>query len=114
MHGVDMDNREYLIGIDIGSSNVSMAVGVRNENGELSILGVDVQKVEDCVKDGDIDNFILLGDAISKAKKALESELHLQLNSAYVGISGRSVYCVRSEDYVDINERSGWYSACTR
>ena len=105
-----MDNREYIIGIDVGSSSVVMAVGVRNENGEISVLGVDVQTIEDCVKDGDITNYIGLGNAIAKAKSALESELGLRLNSAYVGISGRSVYCVRYEDYVDINDKTGCVS----
>ena len=105
-----MDNREYIIGIDIGSSSVVMAVGLRNEGGEMSVLGVDVQSIEDCVKDGDITNYIGLGNAIAKAKSALESELGLRLNSAYVGISGRSVYCVRYEDYVDINEKTGCVS----
>lgn len=108
MQRVNMDNREYIIGIDIGSSNVTMAVGTRNEDGNVTVLGVEVQKVESCcVKDGDVKNHILLGDAIAKAKNDLESYLELRLNSAYVGISGCSVYCVRYEDYVDINERTG-------
>ena len=102
-----MDNREYIIGIDIGSSSVVMAAGVRNEGGDISILGVEVQEIEDCVKDGDIINYIDLGNAIAKAKTALESELGLRLNSAYIGISGRSVYCVRYEDYVEISDRTG-------
>ena len=102
-----MDNREYIIGIDIGSSSVVMAAGVRNEGGDISILGVEVQEIEDCVKDGDIINYIDLGNAIAKAKSALESELGLRLNSAYIGISGRSVYCVRYEDYVEISDRTG-------
>lgn len=106
MQRVNMDNREYIIGIDIGSSNVTMAVGTRNEDGSVTVLGVEVQKVEACVKDGDVTNHILLGDAIAKAKSDLESYLELRLNSAYVGISGRSVYCVRYEDYVDINEKT--------
>ena len=102
-----MDNREYIIGIDIGSSSVVMAAGVRNESGDISILGVEVQEVEDCVKDGDITNYIELGNAIVKAKTALENELGRRLNSAYVGISGRSVYCVRYEDYVEISDKMG-------
>lgn len=108
MHRIDMENKNYIIGIDIGSSSVVMAVGTRNEDGEISVLGVDVQPIEDCVKDGDILNYIELGNAISKAKSALESELGVRLNSAYVGISGRSVYCVRYEDYVEINEKTGY------
>ncbi len=100
-----MENKEYVIGIDIGSSNVVMAVGKRNENNELTVLGVDVQEVGDSVKDGEITNYIELGKAIKRAKIALETELGFQLNSAYVGVSGRSVYCVRYEDYVDINTK---------
>jgi cell division protein FtsA len=98
---------KYIIGIDIGSSNVVMAVGEKKENDEISILGVEVQPVEDGVKDGDITNFLALGEAIEKAKNALEKDFYLRLNSAYVGISGRSVYCVRYEDYVDINKKTG-------
>ncbi len=103
-----MENKEYIIGIDVGSSKVVMAVGTRNDNGEISVIGVDVEPIEDCVKDGDIMNYIGLGAAIGKAKAALESELQIRLNSAYIGISGRSVYCVRYEDYVEINERTGY------
>ncbi len=102
-----MEVKDYIVGIDIGSSNVVMAVGVRNDNGTVSVAGVEVQEVEGCVKDGEITNYIELGNAIIKAKSALESELGRKLNSAYVGISGRSVYCVRYEDYVDINNKTG-------
>lgn len=103
-----MNNKEYVIGIDIGSSSVVMAAGIRNDqNEEFSVLGVEVQEVEDCVKDGDITNYIELGNAITKAKTALESELGRKINSAYIGISGRSVYCVRYEDYVEISDKTG-------
>ncbi len=103
-----MDNRDYIVGIDIGSSKVVMAVGTRNErDNSITVLGVEVQEIDGCVKDGDITNFLELGNAISKAKMALESELGRQLNSAYVGVSGRSVYCVRYEDYVEISEKTG-------
>lgn len=102
-----MDNKEYIIGIDIGSSNVVMAAGVRNKDGEISVLGVEVQPVEGCVKNGDIVNYIELGNAIAKAKSALEQDLGLRLNSSYVAVSGKSVYCVRYEDYVEINNQTG-------
>ena len=108
MHKIDMENKDYIVGIDIGSSSVVMAVGVRNEDGKISVRGVDVQPIEDCVKDGDILNYIELGNAIAKSKSALENELGIRLNSAYVGMSGRSVYCVRYEDYVEINEKTGY------
>lgn len=106
MHKIDMEKKDYIVGIDIGSSNVAVAVGVRKENGEVSVLGVEVQEIEDCVKNGDILNYVDLGKAIDSAKKALEEDLGRNLNSAYVGVSGKSVYCVRYEDYVDINSHT--------
>lgn len=102
-----MDNKEYIIGIDIGSSNVVMAAGTREDNGEVSLLAVDVQPIEGCVKDGDIINYVDLGKSIAKAKAEVEKELNRRINSAYVGISGRSVYCIRYEDYVDVNSPTG-------
>lgn len=105
MHKIDMD-KKYIVGIDIGSSKLSMAVGIQNDNGEMSILGVDVQEVEDCVKNGDIVNYMELGNIIAKSRRALEQELDITLHSAYVGVSGRSVYCVRYEDYVEISNAS--------
>lgn len=101
-----MDNREYIVGIDIGSSNLVMAVGARNDDGSVSVLGVEVQDLEGYVKCGDIVNYTKLGEAITVAKKALENDLGITLNSAYVGISGKSVYCVRYEDYVDISNKT--------
>jgi cell division ATPase FtsA len=35
MHKIDMDKKDYIVGIDIGSSYVAVAVGVRKENGEV-------------------------------------------------------------------------------
>ena len=103
-----MEVKDYIVGIDIGSSSVVMAVGSRNDDDTVSVAGVDVQEIEGCVKDGVIINFMELGNAISRAKRALEGELGLKLNSAYVGISGRSVYCVRYEDYVDVRNKTGF------
>lgn len=106
-----MENKEYIVSIDIGSYGVVMSVGEKNENGPLHIRGVEFVEIEDCVKDGDICNYQTLGDAIIKAKRALENELNLELKSAYVGISGRSVYCVRYEDYIDVKSRDMSISA---
>ena len=99
-----MDRKEYIVGIDIGSSKVTMAVCTKAENDEISVLGVEVQDIaEEHVRGGDIQNFIEVGNAIKEAKNALEQELNVNLNSAYVGVSGKSAYCVRYEDYVPIN-----------
>ena len=106
MHEIDME-KEYIVGIDIGSSKVTMAVGCRNSDGEVSVIGVESQDVGESVSNGDIKNYILLGKIIGEMKSALEQDLGLSINSAYVGMSGRSVYCVHYEDSVEISSPTG-------
>lgn len=109
MQKIDMEltKTDYIVGVDIGSSKITMAVGAKKQNGEISVLGVDVQELDEgLVKNGTIENFKEVADAIVRAKSALEEELKISLQSAYVGVSGKSVYCVRYEDYVEINNSS--------
>jgi cell division ATPase FtsA len=57
-----MEKKEYIVGVDIGSSSVVMSVGKRDDKGEITVLGVEVQEVdESVVKCGDIVNFVDLG-----------------------------------------------------
>ncbi len=103
-----MENKDYVIGIDIGSSSVVMSVGVKPQDGEMELKGVEVVPVsEGTVKDGMVRNFMELGDAIHKAKTALEEYVGRRLNSAYVGISGKDTYCVRYEDHVFVKDKDG-------
>jgi cell division protein FtsA len=104
MHKIDME-KEYVVGLDIGSSRVTIAVGLRGKD-SVSILGVETKDVGANVKDGDILNYIEVGKAIESAKRSLEQELGLRIESAYVGVSGKSVYSVRYEDYVDVTDPS--------
>lgn len=108
MHGVDMENKDYVIGIDIGSSSVVMSVGEKLDDGKLKIVGLEVVPVgESTVKDGAIRNFLELGEAIGKAKSNTEGYIGRRLNSAYVGISGKDIYCVRYEDHVFVKDKDG-------
>ena len=108
MHKVDMNSKKYIVGIDIGSSNVTMAVGLINSDDKISVIGVDVQSLDEgVVKCGEILFHEHVGKAIARSKKALEEELKLIINSAYVGISGKSVYSVIYEDYIDVTSTTG-------
>lgn len=102
-----MENRDYIIGIDVGSSNVVMAAATRQQDGKLDILGVDIQSIGEGVKDGCVHNIFELGDAIARCKQALENELGRRIDSAYVGVSGRDVYCVQYEESVQVRDKEG-------
>lgn len=97
------EKQECIVGIDIGSSHVKVSIGYKQENGLLNVKGVEIQNVNDSVKDGSIVQVMELGKAIEAAKSALERELNVTLKDAYVGISGSAVSCARYEDFVSIN-----------
>ena len=108
---MERENKDYVIGIDIGSSSVVMSVGEKLSDGKLKIVGLEVVPVgESTVKEGTIRNFLELGEAIAKAKSATEEYLGRRLNSAYVGVSGKDTYCVRYEDHVFVKDKDGCIS----
>ena len=79
-----MEKKSYTVAIDLGSSNVVVAVGSKREDGTLGIEAV-VSKPVEGVKAGRIDNIEQAGNAIREA---------------YAGISGEFVRCARHTDHV--------------
>lgn len=99
-----MEKKNYIVGVDIGSSNVVMIVGSRNADGTLCIEGIASRPTEDGVKSGRIDNVQLVGKAIRGAKEELEEELDIRINEAYAGISGPFIRCASYTDHVFIKD----------
>ena len=61
-----MEKKSYTVAIDLGSSNVVVAVGSKREDGTLGIEAV-VSKPVEGVKAGRIDNIEQAGNAIREA-----------------------------------------------
>ncbi len=101
-----MEKKNYIVGVDIGSSNVVMIVGSRNADGILSIDGISSQRVAGGVKAGRIDNVQSVGKAIRAAKDELEKDLGIRINGAYAGISGNLIRCASYTDHVFIQDSS--------
>lgn len=101
-----MEKKSYIVGVDIGSSQVVVAVGTMDKDGKVEILGLETQPVGDSVKNGSIQNVINLGQAIKQAKMELEKALNIRIQEAYVGISGGAVYCATYSDHVFIRNQA--------
>lgn len=99
-----MEKKNYIVGVDIGSSNVVMIVGSRNADGTLSIEGIASRPTAGGVKSGHIDNVQSVGKAIRGAKEELEEELNIRINEAYAGISGTFIRCASYTDHVFIKD----------
>jgi cell division ATPase FtsA len=60
-----VEKKNYIVGIDIGSSNVVMIVGSKNEAGEIVVDAI-VSKPTQGVVAGKIDNINLVSDCSTK------------------------------------------------
>lgn len=94
-----MEKRSYTVAIDLGSSKVAVAAGVRNAGGLLDVAALAVKPVEG-VNAGRIDNIELVSRAVKEAVADVEEQLGIRITEAYAGISGEFVRCARHTDHV--------------
>ena len=79
----------YVVVIDVGSSNVVIAAGQTEPGGKICIKGI-VSKSVDGVESGRIDNSDMVCQAIAAAKSEIEERLGIGITEAYAGISASS------------------------
>lgn len=94
-----MEKKNYIVGIDIGSSNIVMIVGSKSASGEMVIDAI-VSKPAQGVKAGVIENLNQVSECIKAAKAEIEEELNIRISEAYAGFSGAYVSCAPLSDHV--------------
>ena len=95
-----------LVAVDVGSSNVVIAVGAIEEDGRVNIQGIVSEPIEG-VDAGRVVNIELAGRAVRKAKERIESELNIKITEAYAGLSGDYIRCVQVTDFVYVQDTQG-------
>ena len=106
--------KQYFVGVDLGSANVVMVVGSREEGEELiNIEGISVQQSKKSIKQGHICTTLKsavqnLGSVIQSAKEELEQELGIKIEQGYFGQGDVNTRCVIVEDMIPVkNKRTG-------
>mgnify|MGYP000854926890 FL=1 len=94
-----MERKNYTVAVDLGSSNVVVAVGEKNAEERLDVVCV-VSKPVEGVNAGKIENIELVSRAIREAMSEAEEQLGIRITEAYAGISGDFVRCARHTDHV--------------
>ena len=94
-----MERKNYTVAVDLGSSNVVVAVGEKNAEERLDVVCV-VSKPVEGVNAGKIENIELVSRAIREAVSEAEQQLGIRITEAYAGISGDFVRCARHTDHV--------------
>lgn len=95
----NVERKSYTVAVDLGTSNVVVAVGSRNAEGLLDVECV-VSKPVEGVKAGKIENIELVSHAIREAVSEVEEQLGIRISEAYAGLSGDFVRCARHTDHV--------------
>ena len=94
-----MERKNYTVAVDLGSSNVVVAVGEKAAEGQMEVASI-VSKPVEGVNAGKIENIELVSRAIREAMSEAEEQLGIRITEAYSGISGDFVRCARHKDHV--------------
>ena len=94
-----MERKNYTVAVDLGSSNVVVAVGEKAAEGQMEVASI-VSKPVEGVNAGKIENIELVSRAIREAMSEAEEQLGIRITEAYAGISGDFVRCARHTEHV--------------
>lgn len=85
--------------IDLGTNNISAVVGLRNQEGRISVKSCATAELEGMVR-GEIKNIEQVVSGIRGIVDQLEKNLDIKIRDIYTGISGQHIRCVKYPYYV--------------
>ena len=88
-----MDNKQYVVALEISSSKIVGVIGEPNANGGVDVLDIEAERSLNCVRWGCIQNVEEAKVRINRVISRLESRISpKKITGVYVGINGRSVH----------------------
>jgi cell division protein FtsA len=89
-----MENKEIVVGLDIGTTKICVIVGRRNEFGKIDILGMGKSESEG-VSRGVVTNIQKTVDAIKDAVAQASARSNVDIKVVHVGIAGQHIKSLR-------------------
>ncbi|WP_448565672.1 cell division protein FtsA [Thalassotalea ganghwensis] len=99
-----VNERNLIVGLDIGTSKISVAVGEVTADNQLSIVGVGSQPARGMDKGG-VNDLNLVIQSIQRAINEAELMADCHITSVYLGISGKHISCQNENGMVPINDK---------
>ncbi|WP_448246935.1 cell division protein FtsA [Thalassotalea agariperforans] len=99
-----VNERNLVVGLDIGTSKISVAVGEITPDNKLSIVGVGNQPSRGMDKGG-VNDLNLVIQSIQRAINEAELMADCRISSVYLGISGKHISCQNENGMVPINDK---------
>ena len=93
-----MDDKQYIIAIEVGSSKITGALAEKSKEGIISFEALEEERISDIVSHGCIKNVDEASQRVNLIIEALERRSVLsgrKIKSVFVGIGGKSVRVVR-------------------
>ncbi len=96
-------DRNLIVGLDIGTSKVAVIIGEVLPDGEISIVGLGCHPSRGMDKGGvnDLDSIVR---SVQRALDQAELMADCQVASVYLGISGKHIQCQNENGMVPIND----------
>ncbi|MBP6577730.1 cell division protein FtsA [Epilithonimonas ginsengisoli] len=94
-----MENQEYSVGLDIGTTKIVAIVGRRNAHGKIEILGVGKAKSLGVHK-GIVNNISQTINSIKSAVAEAQSSAGVPISKVTVGIAGKHIRSLQHSDYI--------------
>lgn len=98
-----MEKKSYIVAIDVGSSEVKVAVGTIADNEAVNVECIATEPCEG-ITAGVINNIQTVGKALRAARDKAEQMAGVAITDAYVSISSKAVRCARYTDHVFVED----------
>jgi len=89
-----MENKEIIVGLDIGTTKICVIVARKNEYGKIDILGMGKAESEG-VSRGVVTNIQKTVEAIQSAVNQASARSNVDIKVVHVGIAGQHIKCHR-------------------
>ncbi|MEA1786775.1 cell division protein FtsA [Arenibacter sp. GZD96] len=94
-----MEQGNYSVGLDIGTTKIVAVIGKENEYGKIEILGIGRSKSLG-VHRGVVNNITQTIKSIQQAVEQAEANSGLKIGSVVVGIAGQHIRSLQHSDYI--------------
>jgi cell division protein FtsA len=94
-----MEQANYSVGLDIGTTKIVAIIGKENEYGKIEILGIGKSKSLG-VHRGVVNNITQTIKSIQQAVEEAESNSGLKIGNVVVGIAGQHIRSLQHSDYI--------------
>lgn len=94
-----MENQEYSVGLDIGTTKIVAIVGRRNTHGKIEVLGVGKAKSLGVHK-GIVNNISQTINSIKAAVTEAQASAGVEIRKVTVGIAGKHIRSLQHSDYI--------------